>query len=161
MLMFYICRALCQLLFKLQYPPGYLWPFPGISSIVVPYGATSDFFFSGHVGFLLICALEFRNVQLRKMYAITMLINMYMIFVMLVFRVHYSFDITTGLFFAHYSFITVNKNLESLDRFWLNLYIETIVLCTRNSKNKDHNNSANIKYITGSTNPMVELPETA
>ena len=124
MFFFYGSRAVCQILFKLRYPQGYLWPFPGIYSLTVPYGQMSDFFFSGHSGFLLICSLELRTTGARKLsYLITVFIG-YMVFVLLIFRIHYSFDITTGLFYAHYSFRLISKNLEALDRFWINLYIE-------------------------------------
>ena len=31
----------------MQYPTGFYWEDPGVPSLVVPYGYTSDFFFSG------------------------------------------------------------------------------------------------------------------
>jgi len=34
----------------MEKPSGYIWHYPGFPSLVVPYAATNDFFFSGHVG---------------------------------------------------------------------------------------------------------------
>ena len=34
-------------MFVFDYPDGYFWEHPGFPSIVVPYGRSSDFFFSG------------------------------------------------------------------------------------------------------------------
>ena len=31
----------------MRYPEGFYWEYPGFPSFVVPYGRTSDFFFSG------------------------------------------------------------------------------------------------------------------
>lgn len=54
------CRFLCLNLFLMRYPEGYLWEFPGIYSLTVPYGKSNDFFYSGHVSTALIVMLEFR-----------------------------------------------------------------------------------------------------
>lgn len=58
---FYITRAILQLLFRIPKPDGLLWPYPGFPSIVVPYGSSSDFFYSGHVGFLTILSLQWHK----------------------------------------------------------------------------------------------------
>lgn len=58
MAVFYLVRAVTQGLVTLRFPEGYYWSDPNVPSIVVPYGRTSDFFYSGHCGFLNICALE-------------------------------------------------------------------------------------------------------
>lgn len=39
-------------------PAGYIWEYPGFPSLVVPYGPTNDFFYSGHMGGSLISTLE-------------------------------------------------------------------------------------------------------
>ena len=54
MALFYSTRIICQLLIVIEYPEGYLWKFPGIYSLMVPYGETNDFFYSGHVGVCMI-----------------------------------------------------------------------------------------------------------
>lgn len=65
--LFYLIRGLTQATVTLRYPEGYLWEDPGVPSLVVPYGRSSDFFFSGHCGFLNLCALEWlRNGKKGK-----------------------------------------------------------------------------------------------
>ena len=44
----------------MRFPEGYLWDFPGIYSITVPYGKTNDFFYSGHIGCAVICYNEYK-----------------------------------------------------------------------------------------------------
>ena len=91
----------------MTFPEGFYWEATGFPSFVVPYGRTSDFFFSGnlfekekyeniyklitgHVGFLSICTYEWYMLKIYKMMFLTILINIYMIFVLLSFRTHYS-----------------------------------------------------------------------
>lgn len=89
-IMFYSIRAMSQLLVQFKYPEGYDWQYPGFPSYVVPYGNTSDFFFSGHCGFLNICALEWLALGKTKMGLMIEAVNGYMAIVMLIFRVHYT-----------------------------------------------------------------------
>jgi hypothetical protein len=62
LIMFYLLRMIVQKLFLLRYPEGYLWDYPGFPSLVVPYGKTNDFFYSGHVGGACVMMLEFRSL---------------------------------------------------------------------------------------------------
>ena len=41
-----------------EIPKGYNWGYPGVMSLFVPYGATADFFYSGHVG---TCVLQYNE----------------------------------------------------------------------------------------------------
>lgn len=74
----------------MRFPPGYYWDDPGFPSVVVPYGISTDFFYSGHVGFLNIAALEWYKNKMYGMSYLTIFIIFYMIFVLLIFRGHYS-----------------------------------------------------------------------
>lgn len=58
--LFYVIRSIHMLVFHLRFPIGYYWNDPHFLSLTVPYGRTSDFFFSGHCGFLAICYFEWR-----------------------------------------------------------------------------------------------------
>ena len=73
----------------MRFPPGYYWDDPGFPSMVVPYGNTTDFFYSGHVGFLNIAALEWYRNKIYIMSYVTIANFIYMIFALLIFR-HYS-----------------------------------------------------------------------
>ena len=74
----------------MTYPAGFFWEYPGFPSLVVPYGRTSDFFFSGHTGFLTICFFEWKTIKNTKMQLITLAVLLYMVFILLIFRTHYS-----------------------------------------------------------------------
>lgn len=74
----------------MRYPPGIYWDDPGFPSLIVPYGDTTDFFYSGHVGFLNIAALEWYKQKIYKMTYLTVFVMFYTIFVLLIFRAHYS-----------------------------------------------------------------------
>lgn len=62
---FYAVRGITQLFVTLRFPSGYFWNDPGFPSLVVPYGLTSDFFYSGHCGFLNLCALEWLRIGFK------------------------------------------------------------------------------------------------
>jgi len=83
-------------------PEGFLWSYPGLHSITVPYHDTNDFFFSGHVGTCMLIALEYRAAKWYKMsyMATFIMINQW---VMMTFvRTHYIIDLVTGLIMSHY-----------------------------------------------------------
>jgi len=112
---FYGIRALVQNLFWLPFPEMYWWNSPGFPSLVVPYGRGSDFFFSGHSGFLVICINEWSTLGFKKIRNFVCVVLAYTIFILLVYRIHYTIDIFTGVFFADWVFIQVKKRQDSLD----------------------------------------------
>jgi len=101
---FYITRALIQKIWFSPFPSGYYWESPGIPSLVVPYGRGSDFFFSGHSGFLIICASEWHKLKIPKIRNYVIGVAIYTILILLVYRIHYSIDIFTGVIFAEWTF---------------------------------------------------------
>lgn len=114
--LFYGVRALFQLMYIMRTPPNYIFSYPGFPSLFVSYKSTNDFFFSGHVGFPLLCAYESRNVKFWFLY-VGIFISVYMAFLMISTRGHYSIDIYFGFIFVIY-IIRVSKFLcEYLDRF--------------------------------------------
>ena len=58
LMIFYGIRAVCQAIFLFQFPKFLCFDDPGIPSLMVPYDMTSDFFFSGHCGFVFIIGME-------------------------------------------------------------------------------------------------------
>ncbi|EAR82185.1 PAP2 family protein (macronuclear) [Tetrahymena thermophila SB210] len=120
--LFYLVRAITQTFIVLRFPDGYYWDDPHVPSIVVPYGRTSDFFYSGHCGFLNLCALEWLRSGKSNYFKIVQLVNAYMAIVMLIFRIHYMIDITTAIFISHYIYILVEQNLDLLDNLSLRYY---------------------------------------
>jgi len=118
---FYITRALVQKLFWTPFPTMFYWYDPGILSIVVPYGRGSDFFFSGHSGFLVICANEWHRLGKKKMRNFVLLVLLDTVMTLLIYRVHYSIDIFAGVFFADWCFHKVDLFKNSIDKFFGNV----------------------------------------
>jgi len=112
---FYITRAVIQQLFWMPFPNMYWWENPGMPSLVVPYGRGSDFFFSGHSGFLVICINEWNTLGFKKIRNFICVVLALTIFTLLVYRIHYTIDIFTGVFFADWCFNFATKRQNSLD----------------------------------------------
>lgn len=100
--LFYGVRSLVQAMCILPYPPGMIWIHPVVPSITVPYGVTSDFMPSGHVGFCAIGAAEFYKRRWYILMVIAWFVLIYECFVMLGARGHYSIDLFFGAVMGHY-----------------------------------------------------------
>lgn len=126
LILFYVLRMILQKLFLMRYPEGYLWNYPGFPSLVVPYGKTNDFFYSGHAGGALVMTLEFRTLSktlskhkvfLRVMQFFGSLTIILQIFLMIFLRGHYTIDLVAGLIFGHYLYIIGSHFAPSFDRY--------------------------------------------
>ncbi len=100
--LFYGIRSLVQTMCVLPYPQGMIWIYPVIPSITVPFGVTSDFMPSGHVGFCIIGAAEFFKRRWYIPMVMAWIIGLYEAFVMLSTRGHYSIDLFFGAVMGHY-----------------------------------------------------------
>lgn len=122
-LIFYFIRAGIQQLWYAPYPSGYYWEYPGWPSLVVAYGKSSDFFFSGHVGFITINACEW--VKNKKPWAagLLTLLGLYTSFVLLLFQVHFTIDIFGGLLCASWVFMVVDMYKEKIDGFFIMIFL--------------------------------------
>jgi hypothetical protein len=115
---FYIVRALVQQVWISPFPEGYYWEAPLLPSLVVPYGRGSDFFFSGHSGFLVICASEWHKIKMPKMRNFAICVAIYTIFILLSYRIHYSIDVFTGVIFAEWCFGKVDLHQDKIINFF-------------------------------------------
>ena len=80
-----------QGLFLFRFPLGMLWDEPFIPSIMVPYGLTSDFYFSGHCGFMVLVLMETLTHERHMLKVVLMVLFLaYVMFILVLFRVHYS-----------------------------------------------------------------------
>lgn len=78
-----------------------VWHNPGFRSFTVFYEHTSDYYFSGHTGTLVILYLECERLNFPKWIQWYCLFALfYMIFMLLVARVHYTIDIFGGFLYA-------------------------------------------------------------
>lgn len=104
-IVFYLFRGICQRIFYMKFPEGYIFSYPGFPSLVVPYAPANDFFFSGHLGISTICFLEFRKDQSKFLKIIGLITIPVEFFMLLVTRKHHFIDMAVGLIVAHYVFI--------------------------------------------------------
>ncbi len=94
-----------------------IWQNPGFPTFSVFYEHTSDYFFSGHTGTLVILYLESRKLNLPiwiKGYLIFSTI--YIILMLLIGRVHYTIDVFGGLIYSLYIYDLIDKNLSFFDQ---------------------------------------------
>jgi len=84
---------------------------------MVPYGICSDFYYSGHCGFMMLNLME-RYTQDRdyKMAAICAGFITYLMFILLIFRVHYDIDLPIGIAVAYCIYKFIERHTKTLDR---------------------------------------------
>jgi len=121
---FYIIRAAIQKVFFMPFTDGYWWEDPGFPSLVVPYGRGSDFFYSGHSGFLVICTRELFLTKYKKLSVLAFLTLIYTILILFIYRIHYSIDVFTGVFFADYCFIRMDQLKSFFDPLIFKIFVK-------------------------------------
>jgi len=99
----------------MKFPDGYLWEYPGFPSLFVSYLKTNDFFFSGHVGLPILMICEFYKMKKYSMIYFSVFTLTLEFLTMIALRGHYSIDLITGIFMAHYCFILTEKYIHHLD----------------------------------------------
>ena len=62
-LKFYVIRAVLQQFQTLSFPDGIYWEDPRFPTLVNIYGKQRGFFYSGHIGFILLCTIEYFQVD--------------------------------------------------------------------------------------------------
>lgn len=102
----------------MRYPDKGIWDYPGIPSIVVPYGLQSDYYFSGHCGFLAMNIINQWKHGNKKRALLILLVLPYVAFTLIMSRIHYTIDIPIGIMFGFYVYIMVEPHVKKLD-FWV------------------------------------------
>lgn len=102
LLLFYSIRGTIMSFFIMGFPEGHIFDDPGFPSLTVTYLKSSDFFFSGHVGFALFGVLDSRLNGNRFMTTLSCVSVIVECVTMLVTRGHFVIDIIAGLVFSHY-----------------------------------------------------------
>ncbi|MGB1707768.1 MAG: phosphatase PAP2-related protein [Rubripirellula sp.] len=108
-------RQVCQLLCALEPPPGMLWRDPGFPSLLVTYGVTTDFFFSGHTGLAVLGAVELARVGGRRWVILGVSIVVFEVMTVLVLRAHYTMDVFAGAVAARYATLLASRIAPSCD----------------------------------------------
>jgi len=96
-----ILRQICQATISVPAPEGMIWHYPGFPSLIVTYGTSTDFFFSGHMALATAVASEL-TAQRAPRWKQTMAwaIAGLQVFVILSMRFHYFTDVVAGCFAA-------------------------------------------------------------
>lgn len=135
LLIFYATRGLVQGMYLFRFPEGTIWDYPGIPSLTVPYGRMSDFYYSGHCGFVTLVAFENYRHKNRIIATLQFLSIVYLGFVLVVTRVHYSIDIPIGIMagaYANYLGDKFSLPLQIIFRKYVNKYIRKIKFFSEN-----------------------------
>jgi PAP2 superfamily C-terminal len=98
--MLLILRQIMQALCALPPPPGMIWHYPGFPSLLVTYGVTNDFFFSGHTAIAVFGATELARLHKTWLTGCAILLAIFEIASVVILRAHYTMDIFTGLLAA-------------------------------------------------------------
>ena len=117
LLLLFGMRQICQVLCALEPPPGMLWRDPGVPSLLVTYGVTTDFFFSGHTGLAVLGAVEIARVGGRRWMLLGGAIIVFEVMTVLVLRAHYTMDVFTGAVAARYATLLASRMAPRCDQF--------------------------------------------
>lgn len=117
---FYLIRAILQLLQTMPFPEGSYWLSPGFPSLINIYGRQSDFFYSGHTGFMILCTIELFAVGGKRLGAYSLFGTLFVVFTLLCFRVHYTIDIFAGAIMAHYWYYLTGFIINPIDEKMIN-----------------------------------------
>ena len=93
-------RQSCQAICTLPTPPGALWRYPGFPSVLVTYGTSNDFFFSGHTAISVLGVLELAHNAPGWLVALGAIVAAVEAGTVIVLRAHYTMDVCAALFTA-------------------------------------------------------------
>ncbi|HEY5227615.1 MAG TPA: phosphatase PAP2-related protein [Opitutaceae bacterium] len=100
MLMLFGLRQLCQGLCSLPNPDRVIWRYPGFPSLLVTYGVSNDFFFSGHTAIAVLGALELGHAAPAWVAFAAAVIAVLEAAAVIVLRAHFFIDVFTAAFVA-------------------------------------------------------------
>ncbi|HET9409880.1 MAG TPA: phosphatase PAP2-related protein [Candidatus Sulfotelmatobacter sp.] len=90
-------RQIMQALVSLPAPPNAIWHYPGFPSLLVTYGVSNDYFFSGHTAISILAVTEIARLGKRWLTALAILIAIFEVATVLILRAHYTMDVFTGI----------------------------------------------------------------
>jgi len=96
-------RQVVQWLVALPAPPNAIWHYPGFPSLLVTYGVSNDYFFSGHTAIAVLGVTEITRFGKRWLIAIGVLIAIFEVATVLILRAHYTMDVFTGIVTGFYA----------------------------------------------------------
>lgn len=104
---FYGVRAIIQSQFLMPKILGGYWRYPGLPSLFVPYGDTSDYYFSRHTGFMVISCLQLAHTGNGRLLVLAIPSTFMIVTILLVMKLHYSIGkshIEANLRYSYWSY---------------------------------------------------------
>jgi len=108
-------RQIMQAICVLPAPPHSVWHYPGVPSLLVTYGVTTDYFFSGHTAIAVLGATELARLDKRWLTVLGAAIVLFEVATVLVLRAHYTMDVFTGIIAALWVVELCKRISPSLD----------------------------------------------
>lgn len=90
-------RQIMEALVSLPAPPEAIWHYPGFPSLLVTYGVSNDYFFSGHTALTVLAATEFARLKKLPLTMLGVALVWFEMATVLVLQAHYTMDVFTGL----------------------------------------------------------------
>ena len=117
-LILFAMRQSCQSVCTLPIPPGSIWRHPGFPSLLVTYGTSNDFFFSGHTAISVLGALQLVHVAPPWLAALGVAVAAIEALTVIVLRAHYTMDVFAALFAAWAAEVLAGRWAPAIDA-WL------------------------------------------
>jgi hypothetical protein len=99
-LILFAMRQSCQAICTLPIPPGSIWRDPGFPSLLVTYGTSNDFFFSGHTAISVLGALQLAQSAPPWLAIGGAIVAGIEAITVIILRAHYTMDVFAALFAA-------------------------------------------------------------
>jgi membrane-associated phospholipid phosphatase len=96
LMMLFVLRQICQGLCALPPPEDMIWHATGFPTLLVTYGVSNDFFFSGHTALAVYGAIELGRAGRRWLPIVGIAIALFEAATVLVLRAHYTMDVFAG-----------------------------------------------------------------
>lgn len=141
----YFFRGLVQHLYIMRIPADSTFRYPGFPSLFVPYLATNDYFFSGHVSLPTIAALNFYVNDHNYFFVYSIFSAFFQCSMMIAIRGHYSIDLYAGFIFSIYSFLISQKICSIIDYSSIGLLCKDEVEYEKKSKNNAKNTNGELR----------------
>jgi hypothetical protein len=104
LLILFAMRQVCQAFCALPAPPQMIWRNPGFPSLLVTYGVSNDFFFSGHTAVAVLGSIVIFNLCPLWLGVVAGLVAVFEMAAVLVLRAHYTMDVFSAVVAAFCSY---------------------------------------------------------